>query len=150
MGRGSPISIPSGPEMTSTRSVVTSFLEYEGKILLLRRSDRVRTYQGRWAGVSGSIEEGRTPEQQARVEILEETGLTGDDVRMVATGEPLPVDDPGGERRWLVHPFRFRVLQPERIRLNWENAELRWIDPTDLGAFETVPNLVDAWQRVSS
>jgi len=132
------------------RSVVTSFLEYEGKILLLRRSDRVRTYQGRWAGVSGSIDEGHTPEQQARVEILEETGLTDADVRLVVSGDPLKVDDPDGERRWLVHPFRFLVLEPDRIRLDWEHVEMRWIDPTDLGSFETVPSLVETWQRVSA
>ena len=135
--------------MISTRSVVTSFLEHEGKILLLRRSDQVHTYQGRWAGVSGSIEAGRTPEQQARVEILEETGLTDQDVRLVAVGEPLLVDDPDGARRWLVHPFRFLVLNPEHIRLDWEHVEMRWIDPTDLGTFETVPSLVETWRRVA-
>lgn len=135
--------------MISIRSVVTSFLEHEGKILLLRRSDQVHTYQGRWAGVSGSIEAGRTPEQQSRVEIFEETGLTDQDVRLAATGEPLLVDDPDGARRWLVHPFRFLVLQPERIRLDWEHVEMRWIDPADLGTFATVPSLVETWCRVS-
>jgi len=132
------------------RSVVTSFLEYEGKILLLRRSGKVRTYQGRWAGVSGSIDGGHTPEQQARVEILEETGLIDADVRLTATGEPLLVDDPDGARRWLVHPFRFLVLRPERIHLDWEHVEMRWIDPADLGTFETVPSLVETWRRVSA
>ncbi|MGH2410287.1 MAG: NUDIX domain-containing protein, partial [Chloroflexota bacterium] len=132
------------------QSVVTAFLEHDGKILLLRRSDRVRTFQGRWAGVSGSIDPGRSPEQQARVEIFEETGLVDVDVRLAAAGEPLPVNDPDGARRWLVHPFRFRVLQPERIRLNWENAEARWIDPSDLGAYDTVPNLGKTWQRVAT
>ena len=132
-----------------TRAVVTSFLESEGKILLLRRSDRVRTYPGHWAGVSGSIEADRTPEQQARVEIREETGLTDDDLRLVATGEPLVVDDATTGHRWIVHPFRFVVLHPERIRLDWEHVELRWIDPADLAEFETVPNLPETWARVA-
>jgi hypothetical protein len=55
--------------------VVTSFLQNpKGEILLLRRSDKVGTFRGRWAGVSGFLEE-PTPEGQARKEILEETGL---------------------------------------------------------------------------
>ncbi len=131
------------------RAVVTSFLESEGKILLLRRSGQVRTYPGRWAGVSGSIELDRTPEQQARVEIREETGLTDDDIELVASGKPLAVDDTATGHQWIVHPFRFVVLHPERIRLDWEHVELRWIDPADLADFETVPNLPETWARVA-
>ena len=41
-----------------TRHVVTSLLTRpaEGTILLRRRSDRVSTYPGRWAAISGSVE----------------------------------------------------------------------------------------------
>ncbi len=131
------------------RSVVTSFLEHAGKILLLRRSERVRTYQGRWAGVSGSLEPGRTPEEQARVEIHEEVGLTEDDVQLLTAGAPLTIEDPPGVRRWIVYPFRFTVTHPERIRTDWEHVEARWIDPADLPRFGTVPGLPETWQRVA-
>jgi isopentenyldiphosphate isomerase len=50
------------------RRAVTCFLQYEGRILLLRRSSTVRTYRGMWAGVSGSIESS-TPLGQAIREI---------------------------------------------------------------------------------
>ena len=138
--------------MTETlrREVVTSFLEHDGKVLLLRRSDRVSTYRGRWAGVSGSIDLGHTPEQQARVEILEETQLTDADVRLEAVGEPLSVDDLGSDRRWLVHPFRFTVPRIERIQTDWEHVETRWIEPATLKNFETVPRLIEVWQRVAN
>jgi 8-oxo-dGTP pyrophosphatase MutT (NUDIX family) len=128
---------------------VTSFLEHDDKILVLRRSERVRTYQGRWAGVSGSIDGGRTPEQQARLEILEETTLTDDDVRLVATGAPLAIDDATEGRHWLVHPFRFLVLHPEKIATDWEHVETRWIAPGALAELETVPRLADAWAAVA-
>ena len=39
------------------RRVVTCFLMHQGKLLVLRRSAKVRTYQGKWAGVSGYIED---------------------------------------------------------------------------------------------
>lgn len=63
------------------RNVVTCFLESEGEILILRRSERVGSYQGRWASVSGYIE--TTPDKQALVEILEEIALEGEDTALV-------------------------------------------------------------------
>jgi 8-oxo-dGTP diphosphatase len=140
----------SGSPVFQQRSVVTSFLEHSGKILLLRRSDRVRTYMGRWAGVSGTIEPGRTPEEQARAEIFEETALTSDDIHLLASGDPLTVEDASIGRRFVVHPFRFAVLHPERIRTDWEHVETRWIDPAELASYETVPRLVETWERVET
>jgi 8-oxo-dGTP diphosphatase len=136
-----------GPELRP-HPVVTSFLEYDGRILLLRRSTRVSTYQGRWAGVSGSIDAGHTPEQQARIEIREETGLTDAEVELLAVGDPVVFDDAALGQHWIVHPFRFAVRQPERIRIDWEHVEQRWVAPAELGQFETVPRLAEAWERV--
>jgi ADP-ribose pyrophosphatase YjhB (NUDIX family) len=99
--------------------------------------------------VSGSIDSGHSPEQQARVEIREETGLTDDDVRLIATGAPIDFVDPAINRSWTVYPFRFAVLHPEKIRTDWEHVEARWIDPADLASYETVPRLLDAWERVA-
>jgi len=59
--------------------VVTCFLlrfdDGEPRLLLVRRSQRVGSYQGRWAGVSGFVEKDTTPDEQAYTEIREETGL---------------------------------------------------------------------------
>ena len=65
------------------KRVVTYFLEHNKKILLLRRSERVGTCKGRWAGISGYIEEGHTPYEPALEEIGEETGLSGEDIELV-------------------------------------------------------------------
>jgi 8-oxo-dGTP pyrophosphatase MutT (NUDIX family) len=100
--------------------------------------------------VSGSIDPGHLPEQQARIEIYEETQLTDADVRLLATGSPLSFEDAEVGRRWTVHPFRFAVLRPDRIQTNWENVESRWIDPNDLKDYETVPRLIEVWERVAS
>ena len=50
-------------------NVVTSFLEHDGKILILRRSDKVRTMKHQWAGVSGYIESNETPLERALKEM---------------------------------------------------------------------------------
>lgn len=131
------------------RYVVTCFLEYDNKILLLRRSERVGVYRGRWAGVSGYIEEGNTPYEQALEEIREETGLGGEDIQLVREGELLEVIDEEIGRKWIVHPFRFRVIRPEKIKIDWEHTEMKWIDPEEIAEYETVPKLAETWERVA-
>jgi 8-oxo-dGTP diphosphatase len=131
------------------RHVVTCFLEHDGKVMILRRSERVGTYQGKWAGVSGYIEEGSSPSEQARTEMREEAGLGADDVELVQAGQPLEVVDTELGRKWIVHPFRFKVLKPDKITIDWEHTEAKWIDFEDIGRHETVPNLCETWQRVA-
>ncbi len=132
-------------------SVVTCFLVRRSgggeEILLLRRSQRVSTYRGRWAGVSGYIEE-TDPLTQAYTEIEEETGLAREDVQLLRTGKPLEVVDAEADRRWIVHPFLFEVREPARIRTDWEHTETRWIRPKDIFRYETVPQLVETLMQV--
>jgi len=131
-------------------SVVTCFLlrrSGDDEILLLRRSQRVGTYRGRWAGVSGYIEEA-DPLTQAYMEIEQETGLAREDVQLLCTGEPLEVVDAEAERRWIVHPFLFEVREPARVRTDWEHSETRWIRPKEIFQYETVPQLPETLMRV--
>ena len=107
------------------RRVVTCFLESGGEILLLRRSGQVGSYQGRWAGVSGYIE--TTPDEQALVEIEEEAGLCGEDLKLIKRGKPLPVEDEKLGVRWVVHPYLFHIKERDKIKIDWEHKEVRWI-----------------------
>ncbi len=136
--------------MMEEKHVVTSFLEYNNKILILRRSQAVGTYQGKWAGVSGYIEEGNTSFEQSLEEIREETGLSHLDVELIKEGEVLEVVDEDLGRKWIVHPYRFRVKDPTRVRIDWEHKEAKWILPQDLVKYSTVPKLKETWQRVEN
>ena len=131
------------------RHVVTCFLVQGSRIMILRRSERVGTYRGKWAGVSGYIEVGSSPLEQAWVEIKEEVGLDREDVELLQEGQPLEVVDAELGRKWIVHPFRFKVLRPGKGEIDWEHTEAKWIAPEDIGRHETVPKLLEAWQRVS-
>ena len=128
------------------KRVVTCFLESDGEILLLRRSERVGSYQGRWAGVSGYIE--ATPDEQALVEIEEETGLSREGLKLIEKGEPLPVEDGKLGVRWLVHPYLFRIQDRGKVKIDWEHKEARWIDPKDIGNYQAVPMLRETLARV--
>ena len=135
--------------MTNTlqeRQVVTCFLESGGEILLLHRSEQVGSYPGRWAGVSGYVE--KTPDEQALVEIAEETGLNEKDIKMVRKGKPLPVEDEKLGIRWVVHPFLFHIEDRSKVKIDWEHKETRWIDPRDIDNYQTVPMLKGTLARV--
>jgi len=128
--------------------VVTCFLEHRGKLLLMRRSDRVGSYRGLWAGISGYLE--GEPDAQALTEIAEETGLAADAVTMIRRGEPLRVPDLDLDTAWTVHPYLFRVESTDNIRIDWEHHEMRWIAPDEIPDYPTVPMLAETWARVSA
>jgi len=136
-----------------TTPVVTNFLQRldgpEPRICLVRRSQRVGSYNAHWAGISGFIEQGVSPEEQAYTEIREETGLLPEQVRLRRRGQVVEHIDEALGRHWLIHPFLFEVLTPEAIKLDWEAEELRWIIPDALTSYETVPKLLAAWFSAS-
>ncbi len=132
--------------MLQEKQVVTCFLESNGEILILRRSEQVGSYQGRWAGVSGYIE--TTADEQALVEIKEETGLSGEDLELIKKGKPLPIKDEGLSIKWVVHPYLFHIKDRGKIKVNWENKETRWIQPKDIDNYQTVPKLNEVLGRV--
>jgi nicotinamide-nucleotide amidase len=130
------------------KRVVTCILEAERKILILRRSDYVSTYQGRWAGVSGYVE--TEPDLQALTEIKEETSLDEKDVRLVRKGQTLEVTDSILKTTWVIQPYLFHVDHPEKIKLEREHLEAKWIDPDDIGRYQTVPKLKEAIDALMS
>ncbi|HLH63564.1 MAG TPA: NUDIX domain-containing protein [Ktedonobacteraceae bacterium] len=133
--------------------VVTNFLvrsdstnNDEPRILIVRRSQRVGSYNARWGGISGFVEKGVTPEEQAYTEIREETTLQRDQVRMLKRGAVVEYVDASIGRHWFVHPFLFEVLTPDAIHTDWEATEMRWIKPSELDQYETVPKLKEAYE----
>jgi 8-oxo-dGTP diphosphatase len=126
--------------------VVTCFLEHDGKVLLLKRSDEVRAYKGLWAGVSGYITTDTM--QQAYTEIREETGLTEKDITLSSRGEPLEIVDRETDHTWIVHPFLFHIDSPDRIKTDWEHSETQWINPEEISHYTTVPGLKQTLERV--
>ena len=125
----------------SYTNIVTSFLQDDNKILILKRSDRVKSMKGLWAGVSGIIENNEIPINRAKIEIWEETGIEEVQVVLLKSVQEMRVRSPQYKNHeWNIFPFLFQVDNP-KIKLNWENSEYRWIDPAEITNYETVPSL---------
>ncbi len=126
--------------MHSTR-IVTVFLTQNGKYLILKRSERVKTMKNLWAGISGIIEGNEDPLYRAKKEIWEETGMPDNKVTLIKSVPEIRIESPQYDNHeWLVFPFLFSVQNPT-ITLNWENKEYRWITPPEIKQYETVPSL---------
>ncbi|HWM52583.1 MAG TPA: NUDIX domain-containing protein, partial [Thermoplasmata archaeon] len=125
------------------KRVVTAVLRNRGRILIVRRSEKVGTFQGRWSAISGHIEGREDPKHRAIVEVREETGLRG----ILFRSAGAHVLARYGATMYIVHPFLFEA--PSRqVHLDWENVEHRWIRPEELHRFETVPRLTDVVSAV--
>ena len=129
--------------------IVTAFIEYRGKILLLRRSQKVKTMRGKWAGVSGYIEKSEEPVRRAITEIKEETGFTDENIKFLEEGKPLEAADNMRPNNitWVVHPFYFRS-NTDDVQLDWEHDAYKWINPSEIEKFDTVPRLKESFDRV--
>ena len=126
--------------MRSTK-IVTSFIKDNEKLLILKRSDKVKSMKGLWAGISGIIEKNEEPLKRAKIEIFEEVGIIEDKITLVRSVEEMRINSPQYENHeWEIFPFLFEAKNPI-IKLNWENSEFKWINKEELKNYDTVPSL---------
>ncbi len=130
------------PEVVA-KPVVSAFLRNRGRFLVVRRGNKVGTFQGRWSAISGYMEGSESPRARGAQEIREETGMRG--ARYRKRGEPLYTRHEA--TAFQVHPLLFDA-PTRRVRLDWENVEYRWIRPAELAKLETVPRLSDVLGRL--
>ena len=91
--------------------IVTSFIKNGDRILILKRSDKVKSMKCLWAGVSGIIEENdTTPLARAKTEILEETGIEEREIELLKSIEQIKIDSAQYKNHeWNIFPFLFRT-----------------------------------------
>ena len=123
-------------------SIVTSFIKNSDKVLILKRSEKVKSMKGLWAGISGIIEKNdTTPLDRAKIEIFEETGINEKEIELLKSIEQIKIESVQYKNHlWNVFPFLFNAKNPE-IKLNWENSDFNWIEPNEIKNYETVPEL---------
>ena len=120
--------------------IVTSFLRNSEKILLLKRSGRVKSMKNLWAGISGIIEDDEKPFSRAKIEIFEEVGIKESEITLIKEGDKLVIESPQYiNHQWEVYPFLFSCTSRE-IKLNWENSDSKWFSVDKLNDFQTVPS----------
>ena len=126
--------------MRSTK-IVTSFIKNNNKLLILKRSNKVKSMKGLWSGISGIIEKNENPLDRAKIEIFEEVGITENKITLVKSIKEMHVKSPQYENHeWTIFPFLFQTKEM-KINLNWENSDFKWIEVNQLKNYQTVPSL---------
>ena len=121
--------------------IVTTFLTNSDKILLLKRSQKVKSMKNLWAGISGIIEGNEEPVKRAKIEVYEEVGIDESKIKLIKEGNIILIESPQYENhQWEVYPFLFSC-NDRQVKLNWENSDSKWINVNELNDFTTVPSL---------
>jgi len=128
---------------SDTAPVIVIFIKYKDKIILLKRSNKVRTYQGKWNTVAGYLDEIKPINEKIFEELREELKIKKSNISLIRMGTPYTFKDVKVEvnKTWIVHPFLIELKNKPEIKLDWEHIEYKWIKPEELKNFDTPPNL---------
>ncbi len=125
--------------MSQYEIVVTSILQNDDKILILRRSEKVKRFKLMWAGISGYLEKNEDLLSRALIEIKEETGINKNDLILMKILN-YKVVEIGNNKTIKIYPFYF-YSKTRQISINWEHFESRWILKTKVDEYDMVPKL---------
>jgi 8-oxo-dGTP diphosphatase len=90
--------------MAAYEIALVLLVDPSGAVLLQHRDKDAAASPNQWSLPGGHLEPGETPEEAARRELLEETGLTADELHPLWSG-PRPSED-GFPHTVTVHVFR--------------------------------------------
>lgn len=118
--------------------VVTSLLQNEkGQVLLLKQPGTVRTYEGKWGGISGRLED-RDPVAQAYEVVEAALGLRREDLSPVGKGAVAYARE--GGQGFVIHAYLFRTSRGD-LRAAKGYSELAWVDPLQRAQYPAVAGL---------
>lgn len=112
---------------------VVSFLKCGGEILLLKRSDRVRTHKNVWSVVAGYLDELKPISEKALMEVEEETGISREEISSIQVGEEIRFEDEG--KTWVSYPVLMELEEKPNIELDWEHGDYKWVKIEDTGEY---------------
>jgi 8-oxo-dGTP diphosphatase len=116
-----------------TNPAVVLLVDRRGHILLQHRDGNAPRFPNKWGFVGGAIEEGESPEEAARREVYEETGLTLSGP--LTLDQQFPWSNPG--RTWYVFVAPTHASADDLVL--GEGQELRFVAPGDVFALDLAP-----------
>ena len=119
-----------------TKRVATSILLNRDRILILKRSAAVGSFQPYWSGVSGFVEQDEKPLETSQREVEEETGISRASLELLTRAPPRLTEKP--DQVFEVYSFLY-LCTTDQVRLDWENDEFAWVAPEALRDYRTVP-----------
>ncbi|HMA83684.1 MAG TPA: NUDIX domain-containing protein [Candidatus Thermoplasmatota archaeon] len=133
---------------SDTAPVITVFIAYKNTFLLLKRSQKVSTYKGKWNTVAGYLDNpNQTILEKILEELSEEIDINKEQISSYSFGKQYQFTDENNKKTWIVLPTLVILLEKPEINLNWEHTEYKWITMDEIQDFDTVPNLKKSMKR---
>ena len=128
--------------------VINVFVKFKDKVLILKRSNKVRVYQNKWNAVAGYLDELKPIQEKVLEEIKEELGVNKNNIFTIYFGQPYEFTDNKINKTWIVYPVLVEFQKEPEIKLDWEHTEYKWIKPEELKNFDIVPKLEESLKRI--
>ncbi len=137
-------------DYTHARSapVLVIFVKYRDKYLLVKRSEKMLTYQNLWSCLAGFVDDEKTMEEKVVFEIEEEIGLKPEDIKELKKGDTYLFLDTALNREWIRHIYLVEITNPN-IKLSWEHTEMVWVAYGEAKNFETTPGFTEDLAKVA-
>ena len=116
------------PNQVAMKLATLCYVRHEGRTLMVHRIKKQNDmHQGKWNGLGGKLEAGETPEECARREIREESGLS---VRRLALKGFLTFPGFANDEDWYAFVFTAEEFTGELI--DSPEGVLRWVNDAEL------------------
>lgn len=134
---------------TSARApVLLCFLVLDGRLLILKRSDKVGYYRGLWSVVAGFIDCDEPMSALLETEIEEELGIEMKDIKSVRWFKPMEIRDGNIGKTIIRYPVIAELRRKPKIRLDWESDEHCWVALDEISAYEMPPGTKELIARI--
>lgn len=126
--------------------IAACYLEIDGQLLLLECSSS-KPEPGKWGVPAGKLEIGETPEQAAKRELFEETGILAESSDIHAIGS-LYIRKP--EIDYVYHLFQIILKAKPEVRLSSEHPNYLWAIQQEIETLPLMAGALGALQKYRS
>ncbi len=124
--------------------VAACYLEINNKLLLLQRAQK-KLEPGKWGVPAGKIENDETPEDAAKRELMEETGISLENHFRIQRLNSLYIRKP--EVDYVYHVFKVQLDQIPDVHLSDEHQDYIWATSKDIETIALMDGAKEALQH---
>ncbi|MFC1873622.1 hypothetical protein ACFLW3_02290 [Chloroflexota bacterium] len=74
--------------------------------------------------------------------------MLAEDVKLVKRGQSLTIKDGQNSVKWVIFSYLLHLKDADKVKIDWEHTETRWINPENIVNYETVPKLKETLDQV--
>ena len=128
--------------------VVVCYVLWGEKLLILKRTKEVCSFQEKWNVVSGFIEKDKDIKTLILEELFEETGLLESNIDTVSKCMISELHDSSNDVTAVGFNFLIRVKEKFIVKLDFEHSAYVWVNKNELKEFDTVSRIVENFETL--